>query len=82
MDLIATKDAALRLKISARRIQELVKNGRIPAQMIDGVYLIDSKDLALVKDRKTGRPKKEGTKKRKTAPGPAAKKAAFNGHQT
>ncbi|MBA3257069.1 MAG: hypothetical protein H0T64_10530 [Pyrinomonadaceae bacterium] len=40
-----------------RRVQELVKQGRIPAQLIGGVYLIDHKDLALVKNRKPGRPR-------------------------
>jgi len=58
MALISTKDAALRLKLSIRRVQELVKQGRIPAQLIGGVYLIDHRDLALVKNRRTGRPKK------------------------
>jgi len=57
MALISTKDAALRLKLSMRRVQELVKQGRIPAQLIGGVYLIDHKDLALVKNRKPGRPR-------------------------
>jgi excisionase family DNA binding protein len=56
MALISTKDAAQRLKLSVRRVQELVKGGRIPAQLIGGVYLIDHRDLALVKNRKTGRP--------------------------
>lgn len=58
MALISTKDAAERLKLSARRVQELVKDGRIPAQMIGGVYMIDHRDLKLVKDRKPGRPRK------------------------
>jgi len=29
----------------------------LPAQMIGGVYMIDEKNLALVKNRKPGRPK-------------------------
>ncbi len=57
MALISTKDAATRLKLSVRRVQELVKQGRIPAQLLGGVYLIDHRDLALVKSRKPGRPK-------------------------
>jgi excisionase family DNA binding protein len=42
MPLISTKDAAVRLKISVRRVQELVKQGRLPALMIGGVYMIGS----------------------------------------
>ena len=47
MATISTKDAAARLKISVRRVQELIKTERLPAKMIGGVYLIDEKDLAL-----------------------------------
>lgn len=57
MALITTKDAADKLSLSVRRVQELVKQGRIPAQLIGGVYMIDHRDLAKVKDRKPGRPK-------------------------
>jgi len=58
MPLISSKDAALRLKISIRRVQQLITDGRLPARMIGGVYMIESENLALVKNRKTGRPKK------------------------
>jgi len=57
MATISSKDAAVRLKISVRRVQELVKTERLPAKMIGGVYLIDEKDLELVKNRKPGRPR-------------------------
>jgi excisionase family DNA binding protein len=57
MATISSKDAAARLSLSVRRVQELIKNGRLPAKMIGGVYLIEEKDLALVKDRKPGRPR-------------------------
>lgn len=62
MALISTKDAADRLNLSVRRVQEFVKQGRLPAQMIGGVYMIEEKNLALVKDRKPGRPKGSGAK--------------------
>ena len=62
MPLISSKDAALRLKISIRRVQQLVKSGRLPARMIGGVYMIESENLVLVKNRKTGRPRKVGSK--------------------
>ena len=57
MATISSKDAAARLTLSVRRVQELIKNKRLPAKMIGGVFLIDEKDLALVKHRKPGRPK-------------------------
>ena len=62
MPLISSKDAALRLKISIRRVQQLIKDGRLPARMIGGVYMIESENLVLVKNRKTGRPKKLASK--------------------
>ena len=57
MALISTKDAAERLNLSVRRVQDFLKEKRLPAQMIGGVYMIDEKNLALVKNRKPGRPK-------------------------
>jgi excisionase family DNA binding protein len=67
MATISSKDAAVRLKISVRRVQELIKAERLPANMIGGVYLIDEKDLALVKHRKPGRPKTKGVAKKNRA---------------
>jgi excisionase family DNA binding protein len=63
MALISTKDAAARLGLSVRRVQDFLKDGRLPAQMIGGVYMINEKDLALVKNRKPGRPRKNSAKK-------------------
>jgi len=57
MATISSKDAAARLNLSVRRVQEFIKNNRLPAKMIGGVYLIDDKDLALLKNRKPGRPR-------------------------
>ena len=64
MGLISTKDAAARLGLSVRRVQDFLKDGRLPSQMIGGVYMINEKDLALVKDRKPGRPRKLASKKK------------------
>ena len=64
MATISSKDAAARLNISIRRVQELIKKGRLPAKMIGGVYLIEEKDLALVKNRKPGRPRTRTSTKR------------------
>ena len=68
MATISSKDAAARLNLSVRRVQELIKTERLPAKMIGGVYLIDEKDLALVKDRKPGRPKTKASSKKKIGP--------------
>jgi excisionase family DNA binding protein len=66
MATISSKDAAARLKISVRRVQELIKKGRLPATMIGGVYLIEERDLALVRNRKPGRPRTRTSAKRAT----------------
>jgi len=63
MATISSKDAAVRLNLSVRRVQELIKNGRLPAKMIGGVYLIEEKDLALLKNRRPGRPRTKFTSK-------------------
>lgn len=65
MALITTAEAADRMGISARRVQEFIKEGRLPAQQFGRTYVIDENDLKLVKDRKVGRPPKvkEGAEK-------------------
>lgn len=59
MDLIDAKEAAIRLGVNDSRIRQLIRSGRLPAQMIGNSYAINVEDLALVAERKTGRPKKE-----------------------
>lgn len=66
MKLLTTKDAGERLGVTAKRVQQFISEGRLPAQRFGRVFLIDEKDLKLVKNRKPGRPR--GQKK------PAAKK--------
>ena len=61
MNLIGTKEAAQRLGISQQRVQALIKAGRLPAQMVGRDHLIKEEDLALVVERKTGRPPKAKT---------------------
>jgi len=60
--IISSKETADRLGLSVRRVQALVKSGKLPAQKFGTAYMIDSKDLALVRNRKPGRPKKRKTK--------------------
>jgi excisionase family DNA binding protein len=59
-NLIGTKEAALKLGISLRRVQQLIEIGTLPAKRIGRDYLIQEKDLSKVTVHgKPGRPKKE-----------------------
>jgi excisionase family DNA binding protein len=58
MVLLTTKDAAERLGVTVGRIHQLIQEERLPAEKAGRDYLINEKDLKLVKDRKPGRPKK------------------------
>jgi excisionase family DNA binding protein len=58
-DLISTKEASEKLNVSMRRIQALISSGRLPSQKIGNSHVIKESDLALVAERKVGRPKKE-----------------------
>lgn len=64
MNLLSTKEVAARLGVSVQRVQAMVKAGRLPAQMIGGIYIIKESDLKLVEDRKPGRPPKQASKKK------------------
>jgi excisionase family DNA binding protein len=59
MKLISTKEAAELLGVSTLRVQQLIWDGRLPAQKVGRDYVIQESDLKLVEDRKPGRPKKE-----------------------
>ena len=58
MTVLNTEEAAVRLGVSARRVQQLVKSGRLPAKEFGGSYMIEEKDLKLVGNRPQGRPPK------------------------
>jgi excisionase family DNA binding protein len=63
MALITSAQAAEKLGISVRRVQELIKSGRLPSQQFGRTYVVNENDLKLVEDRKPGRPpKKTGEK--------------------
>jgi excisionase family DNA binding protein len=54
---LTTGQAAKKLGVSQSRIRALVKAGRIKARhLTTRMLLIDSRELAKVKDRKPGRP--------------------------
>jgi excisionase family DNA binding protein len=63
MGLISTKIAAEKLGVSMLRVQQLIWQNRLPAHKIGRDYVINEKDLELVKDRKPGRPPKKQSKK-------------------
>jgi len=58
MNLITTAEAAERLDLSQRWIREMCKAGRIKAQLVSHVYLIDPASLEAFaqEERKRGRP--------------------------
>ncbi len=57
--LLSVVEAAERLGVNRQRVQVLITEGRLPAQKIGNSYVIKESDLELVKERKTGRPKKQ-----------------------
>ena len=59
---ITTPTAAKRLKISTRRVQQLIKSKRLPSVQFGREHFIKVSDLELVKERPPGRPKKTSTK--------------------
>lgn len=56
--MLTTPEVATRLGITVRRVQALIKDGRLPSQQFGRDHLIKESDLKLVKNRKPGRPKK------------------------
>ncbi|MBI3425021.1 MAG: helix-turn-helix domain-containing protein [Acidobacteria bacterium] len=58
MELISTNEAAQSLGVTERRVRAMISDGKLPAQRIGRDYVINRSDLALVSDRKPGRPKK------------------------
>ena len=55
MELYTTKEAAIILKVSPRRILAMIKAGRIPAKKFGSVWQIKKTSLDSVKNRKPGR---------------------------
>lgn len=57
-NLLSTSDVAAVLGINDSRVRQLILHKRLPATKIGGHWLISSDDLALVQQRKPGRPPK------------------------
>lgn len=56
---VTVKEAAGILGVSPRRVHALIEGGRLPVERFGNVFAIKESDLALVAERKAGRPKKE-----------------------
>ena len=61
-NLLSVSEAADKLEISRWRINQLINEGRLPAQKVGRAYVIKELDLKLVEDRKPGRPPKSESK--------------------
>lgn len=58
MSVLPTAEAAKKLSVTPGRVRAMIAAGRLPAKKVGRDYIIDSKDLALVRNRKPGRPRK------------------------
>lgn len=59
MKKLTARQAAEKLGVNDSRIRQLIGTGKLPAEKYGNLWLVDEKDLELVKNRKpTGRPRK------------------------
>ncbi len=64
MNLLSIKEAAEKLGVSARRVNQLIDEKKLPAQKIGSQYVINEKDLSVVTIHgKPGRPAKAKSEK-------------------
>jgi excisionase family DNA binding protein len=61
MNLLTTSEVAARLGVTIKRVQAMIRDGRLPAEKMGRDYFIKEDDLKLVADRKPGRPRKAQT---------------------
>ncbi len=59
MTLITTTEAAARLGVIPARVRALISAKRLPAIKVGRDWLIEEKNLELVRDRKPGRPPRD-----------------------
>jgi excisionase family DNA binding protein len=67
MKLLSTAEAAAALDLTIGRVQQLIWEGRLPAQKIGNRYVVSEDDLGLVKGIKRGRPPKPKVEKVKVS---------------
>ena len=63
MNLLTTSEVAARLGVTMKRVQAMIRDGRLPAEKRGRDYFIKEDDLKLVADRKPGRPRKAQSEK-------------------
>jgi excisionase family DNA binding protein len=63
MSLLTTNEVAGRLGVTVKRVQAMIRDGRLPAEKLGRDYVIKEQDLKLVADRKPGRPPNAKPKK-------------------
>jgi excisionase family DNA binding protein len=61
MNLLTTNEVAARLGVTVKRVQAMIRDGRLPAAKMGRDYFIKEDDLKLVEERKPGRPRKAQT---------------------
>ena len=61
--LLSVIEAAERLGVSRIRVNQLIDEGRLPAQKVGRSFVIKESDLKFVAERKTGRPPKANDEK-------------------
>ena len=57
--MLTTEQAAKKLKLSRRRVIALITSDKLPASKFGKSYVIQESDLAKLRNRKPGRPKKK-----------------------
>jgi len=58
MHYLTTRDAGIELGVTTRRVNALIRGGRLRAEKIGSIWAIDPADLDAVRVRKTGKRKK------------------------
>jgi excisionase family DNA binding protein len=56
--LLTVNEAAARLRVSRRRVRQLIEEGRLRAERVGPVYVIKESALGRVRYRPVGRPRK------------------------
>jgi excisionase family DNA binding protein len=58
MKILSVAEAAEKLGVTRRRVNQLIDKNRLPAQRVGRAFVIREDDLRLVENRQTGRPPK------------------------